>query len=223
MQDTRKTLPLTVRKEFVEALYAGRKSHTTSVGGLGQINQIPDAYALKEMTTNSAGDLVPVFTRWDNDLVSGGTWFGNIGTELWVREWHVFLSLATGESLIRYYNGDTREITENKELNYIRNKTDIPRPGMFSPRWGSRADVTITALSIGRLLALTDDEIALEGLASDKPGSYMNYSTRAEPYTYGLSALDSYLTLWDNSNKKIKSARNPWVWKAQFELHKGDK
>ena len=86
-------------------------------------------------------------------------------------------------------------------------------PSIFMPRRLSRITLEITDVRVEKLNAISEEDAKEEGVTQCE-GGYWNYIA-GEPYQ-GMTALQSYETLWEQINGPGSWALNPWVWALSF-------
>ena len=141
--------------------------------------------------------------------------FGGPGDELWVRE--------TWAADDMFDNTKPSEIPRGAATVFYRASapSDDPcdtknlrgkwRPSIFMPRWASRIQLEVNAVSVERLQDISIDDIVAEGaLPAD-----------AKIGPNGMFAIDTWRDLWDSINGKRPGCAwvdNPWVWRVRFEM-----
>lgn len=78
---------------------------------------------------------------------------------------------------------------------------------MFMPRWACRTILKVTHVDIERLQSITEHDAAAEGMLPQ---------LRTEVDLLGETCRRQFMEIW----QKIYGnwAKNPWVWRIQFEL-----
>lgn len=115
------------------------------------------------------------------------------------------------------------------------------RPGMFMPRWASRLSLDVTGERLGRAQAISDADIAAEGVTVEAVRALWEGATRKRrreaclcvdeplidltadgagvPYESfeDASPHDLWAIAWTLINGRASWDANPWVWVVEFE------
>ena len=90
------------------------------------------------------------------------------------------------------------------------------RSALRMPRWASRIGITIVSTRIERLHAITDDEIAREGVTAQSAAAL----TGRPVYEFlGSPPLLRWAEGWDALHDDAPWNTNPWVWRIEFRSH----
>jgi hypothetical protein len=98
-------------------------------------------------------------------------------------------------------------------------------PSIHMPRWASRLTLTITDVRVERLQAISDSDVAAEGVRwqSRKDGSETDYIAEQPVHPAGFfPPRICYWRLWDSLNaaRGFGFDANPWVWVLTFTVDK---
>ena len=133
-----------------------------------------------------------------------------IGDILWVRE--TFQILPPN---MVFYKADT----ENKA-------TGNWKPSIFMPRSACRIFLKIKSIRIERLNDISESDAIAEGITELLQSRaqlavngklFFDYSKKKELFNEGLTAKESYKTLWQKINGEKSWKENPFVWVYEFE------
>lgn len=139
-----------------------------------------------------------------------------VGDVLYVREtWAPESVKSDVRTLTRYiYNADGSI------------PTDKWKPSRFMPQAAARIFLKVTNVRCERLQDITEQDAIAEGIAELLQSSmqlavngrlFRDYSKKIELFNDGLTAIQSYRTLWESINGKGSWNENPYVWVYEFE------
>lgn len=196
----------------------GVKSVTRRLNGLGDVNELPDAWEFISLTDR----LAKFHKIGTNVFTHHKAPYGGPGDTIWVREnWFVG----------REYNETpAREIPRTAKVGYAADFFDIwrpnwagrVRPSIHMPKWMCRAFLDVTGVGIERLHDITEDGAKAEGVPKvwqDKSGTYwvpddVSVKQIGEHGTY----RSGFEMTWTNLNGPESWELNPWVWVISFNL-----
>ncbi len=210
--------PILFSAPMVRALLDGRKTQTRRI-----VNPQPDhdaIIAVGEIGTSRGA----AYVRYPD---SGGLTtrlpfpYGQPGDRLWVRENCRAEELESGLVGVRYQaDGAFREIENTQEaaeswfdLRHYGRGTKVGLlygrivPSIHMPRWASRITLEITGIRVERLLMISEDDCAAEGIA--RPEWNRNDTVLA----YSIP----YRNLWESIHGLGSWHINPWVWVVEFQ------
>lgn len=163
--------------------------------------------------------------------------YGLPGDRLWVRETFDFLPdgrPGERDNCVIVYGADgaTEHRTAPADYNPMIYNRQRWRPSIHMPRWASRNIYDIVAVQPQRLLHITPEDVAAEGLArlSKDGGRTWKWGLPdrdGQPGTddhgwpwerWDADPVRAYLKLWDqiNAARGFSSDKNPWVWAITY-------
>jgi hypothetical protein len=117
------------------------------------------------------------------------------------------MSIAKGAGRERHY-GDRDDLERFGRL----------RPGMFMPRWASRAFVTVTDVRVQRLQEISDVDAVAEGMTPLSSGRYFCGHDEEGEITC-KSAITAYANLWNRLHHDEGAwTLNPWLGVYTFAV-----
>lgn len=207
--------PLLVSGPLVKTAQAGEKTETRRLKGLDIVNELPDEWEFVSMKGTRAefqkkGQAQTAYTRHP---------YGEPGDTLWVRENYFF-----GRG---YDEISAKEVPTMAKVWYQADgaKPDWAgrcRPAIHMPRWTCRLKLEVTAVSVERLHAITEDAAKREGVPKvwqDQNGTfwYPASETIRQVGEHG-DYRTGFKATWINLNGPDSWASNPWVWVLSFKI-----
>lgn len=139
----------------------------------------------------------------------------NVGEIIWVRE--TFRKIEQDFGKPRY------EYKATETINLI----DKWKPSLFMPKDACRLFLEITNIRFERLNEISKEDAINEGIQPllmsrmqqiQSSQLYRNYLSKPELFNDGLSAINSYKSLWQKINGQNSWSENPWVWVYTFKV-----
>lgn len=221
-----KQIGILFQTDMVRAILDGRKTLTSRLSGLEEINERPDAWRYDWV--NIHGDHL----FFDAYAAASGhdpqdyvhvikCRYGQAGDRLIGRE-TFWVDRREPKSLViyavpnsskrmfhRYHGQEVRPCEPRISTDYLeKHEFWIRKPSIYMPYWASRLSLDVVRIWPSRLQDMTEGEAIAEGF---------EYGANGNPGNGG--ALDWYRALWDRINgKKHPWASNPWVWRIEFQL-----
>jgi len=206
---------------MVNAILDGRKTQTrrivTHIASIGRITEFG-----RSTTKGYDGTFRDSKLRWhdlDHDELLVRCPYGNIGSNIWVREtWRLldcnnqgccieYNTIAESEKDIVFSNEKSRK----QAWHYI-NKNGWISP-IYMPRWASRIDLRITDISVERVQDITEEDVEAEGCLLAEGYEELVRTFYQYPYREVFQDLWNFL----NAKRGFPWESNPWVWKIEFE------
>lgn len=185
--------PILFSGEMVRALLDGRKTVTRRV-----INAPPFDPSDNMEVELATGSIKP---RW------------NVGDALYGRE---KIECANGEAV--GYPADERWLPNTP---WVWQRKMLP--SIHMPRALSRLTLEVISVSYGRLLDISEEDAAKEGMRREKIGNRVRWCGRSTERPTLLTAREAFLDhTWTDINGESDStsvAANPWVWRIEFTVH----
>lgn len=164
--------------------------------------------------------------------------YGKIGDWLWVREtcqilghWQKNGLTKSGKQAWKFIIHPDKKVRYAEDFEPSpKDRTQLgyyPRPSIHCPKWTSRIKLLITDIRVERLLSISEEDAAAEGVeVVSRPTVpfkiYRNYTPENREifgrFDTQMSASDSYFSLWDKINGKDSHLVNPWVWAITFKV-----
>lgn len=157
-------------------------------------------------TSLQAGDgWVELYCRYEK---TGSEWhkrpcpYGKAADLLWVKETFLGWYRTADNSFdkIAAYRADGYQLEEGERW----------KPSIFMPRTASRLTLEITDIRAQRLLDISEDDAAAEGVPPMMAG---DRSPCAPRFVAG------YRQIWEAINGAGSWEKNPWVWALTFKVH----
>lgn len=162
--------------------------------------------------------------KWETkegESISKNCPFGEIGDTLWVRETFCY----AGDNNVHdckedYYTPIYRSSENGKDFEENCDGWRW-RPSIFMPREASRMTLEITDIRVERLQDISEQDAIAEGIMELQQSNsqllmngrlFFDYSKKKELFNEGLTAKESYKSLWNKINGKDSWDSNPWVW-----------
>jgi hypothetical protein len=181
--------------------------------------------------------------KWETEegeSISKNCPYGNIGDILWVKETfyaygHWTTITENGKSTRKFY-----DLTHNNSKRHQYFAEWQPekaakfgelgwhkRPALFMPKVAARLFLLITDIRVERLQDITNEQAIKEGIAPMLQSSaqiiqqgrrYLDYTSKSkEIFHPGLSAKQSFMSLWFSINGVDSWEANPYVWVIEFK------
>lgn len=213
--------PLLVSAPLIKPILEGRKTLTSRLRGLDEVNVGPGFWDLTQFKDLDAYAVAIFKNNCNSQQVAITCPYGGLGSLLWVREgWYVGKGydgvkprdLPVGKHLKRGYLAD-----EEKP-----DWAGKGRAGIHMPRHISRATLMLTGLACERVQAISEIQAEKEGVPRGQYGEgeivgpHLIGSTDGELGTY----FDGFKYTWINLNGRESWESNPWVWRLYFNLIK---
>ena len=127
------------------------------------------------------------------------------GDRLWVKETFTLHTTAKelGNPIVFYRARNDEILSKNKW-----------KPSIFMPRWASRLALEIKTVRVERLQDISEEDAKKEGVQQFE-GGYFNYIA-GEPFQ-GMTAKQSFETLWQSIHGSESWQANPWLWVIEFK------
>lgn len=136
--------------------------------------------------------------------------YGQPGDRLWVRE---CFGYCNDEPMFgAFYRAEELVQKDYAEENGITRW----RRSIHMPRWASRLTLEIAAVRVERLQDISEADAIAEGIEPYTDNGVTTYKNYLTDEMGGLSAVESYKTLWESINGPGSWALNPWVWVVEF-------
>ena len=213
-----KLIPFLFSTPMVMANQAGIKTQTRRTHKLDKINEHPDWWQLKAIST-VAGTTLAIFEHIDGHIQTAVQFPASVGDIIWQRETYYaygcYVNNAGKWSFVDYTDVDIPYRYENSPGGFpyspIRNTklTYYKRPSLFMPYAACRARYQITNIRIQRLQDITEIEAHTEGVYRYPDDTYADYING--PDFCKNMARDSFQTLWQSINGPDSWYHNPWV------------
>lgn len=152
-----------------------------------------------------------------------------VGDILWVRETFTILEPEHCEGMSErfYYKADHHDMNEDWRLECIRDGYPYKwKPSLFMPRSACRIFLKIKSIRVEKLNNISEADAISEGIIELSQSrmqhvvngrQFFNYLKKKELFNEGLTAKESYKTLWQKINGEKSWKENPFVWVYEFE------
>uniref|UniRef100_A0A6M3JLV5 Uncharacterized protein n=1 Tax=viral metagenome TaxID=1070528 RepID=A0A6M3JLV5_9ZZZZ len=209
------------KPEMIQAIEDGRKTVTSRLNGLREINKEPDKWELFVHTPDDEGRV-----WFSNQLVEGSNTIVvkpryKVGEVVYIKEAHYRYGhwRETGGLTISG-RVEWEFVAESDKVRYKENRPDFvlratlrisgwyKRTPLFMPSWAARRFLTIIGVSAGRMQEIKYPDICAEGIDIYRPN--------LEPYLYGV-LVGQFISLWDSINKDYPWESNPWCFRYEFK------
>jgi hypothetical protein len=148
-----------------------------------------------------------------------------IGSRIWVKEthyWDRFEKIPKTKPadfpIDFYYRADGDCCQQIPECCCGTEEKPKWRPSIFMPRWASRIELEVTAVTVERVRDISQQDAIAEGIHrrdADFVPMWRDYSGHDE--VFGPNPIESYRSLWDSINvKKHPWSSNPFVFVYSF-------
>ncbi len=212
-----KSRPILMSAPMVLALLEGRKTQTRRVvKGAEQFPEIIrfEPWAIDEEVQRRESGIPLWFSREpDGTCREWGCNHGGPGDRLWVRETFNRSSVAHDGGIYRavLYCADGAKIIFHSDqvlsLPSMRDRI----PSIHMPRWASRIELEICAVTVQRLQDITEADILAEGVTVDRVAEWCKF-----PWSDMPTLHHAFEVLWDHLHGLGAWKANPWVWKIEF-------
>ena len=198
--------PILFSTPMVQAILEGRKTQTR------RIIKFPDDFDGERVYKNypfglkyghKDGTVRRLFPKW------------NIGDNLWVREiWRK-----------RQFPNDNVEYFYKADM--LEGKSPFKwMSSIFMPKEVCRIKLEILDIRAERLQDISEEDCIAEGILelaqsavqlAQNGRQFFDYSKKPELFNDGVTAKESYKSLWQSINGKDSWSKNPWVWVMEFK------
>ena len=221
-------LPLLFSAPMVIAANADIKTMTRRTRGLDRINAAPaDWIFIGVYHWKQNKRVTACFQhRATGEMIDIKSPYGNLGTQLWVRETWKPIAFGTNQlkgDVIKVWYEATKSTNwmpaTEKQYDAVHPDADRLRPSIHMPRWASRTTLEIVSIRIERLQDITDDDAVREGVSKAR---YLNppHCDGWKDYLGDVvlqSPRHSFETLWVSINGRESFDLNPFVWVIEFK------
>lgn len=208
--------PILFSTPMIQAILAGTKTQTR------RIVKDVDALTTAIDRYNKTGN----WTMWyDRKVIRQIRSKYNTGDILWVRETFIDLQKTPVEGagsekykgLKYWYRADNARDME---------VAGRYKPSIFMPKVACRIKLLIKNIGVERLNDISKGDAIAEGITEllqsavqliQDGRQFFDYSNKPELFNEGLSAKESYKSLWESINGKDSWDKNPWIWKITFD------
>lgn len=220
-RETMKEVGILFQREMIQAYMAGRKRMTRRCRGLDEINKAPDDWCF--LRSYYTGDQYEFhFMKTGGDELFVKCPYGIPGeTTLWFREtWGTnsrWDDVKPSNLPVPPEIPPTIYYAADYDVNVRPERLDKWRPSIFLPREFSRHSSPLLKARVERLQDITEQDAKAEGVRQEE-GGYWNYIA-GEPFS-GMTARQSFFSLWEDINGFDSLDANPWVGVYEFEPYR---
>ncbi len=203
--------PMLFSTSMVQAILEGRKTQTRRMCKVQPENgcyvELNMKSSLVEFDTNEGID-----NKYCKFSVS-------IGDIIWVRETFL-MKQSSNESKLYIHKADC----SSEHLEHYAGQW---KPSLFMPKEACRLFLEITNIRVERLNEISKEDAINEGIQPllmsrmqqiQSGQLYRNYLSKDELFNDGLSAINSYKSLWQKINVINSWSENPFVWVYNFKV-----
>ena len=212
--------PILFSSEMVKAILEGRKTQTRRViskrvkNGGEWFTSIPTSFQTPDR----------IVKHWPCP-------YGQVGTQLWVKETHYLFGKWVKNGLTKTGKQKWAFKPIGRQVKYLDNPPDVverskdrvgwfKRPSIFMPRWASRITLEITDIRVQHLQDITDDDAFEEGMTQHLAAmlGLGGEALQSEEEFNFTQTRRVFRNLWDSINAKRGYGwdMNPWVWVIKF-------
>lgn len=153
--------------------------------------------------------------------------YGAPGDRIWVRETFTFLETHPTQFEDQYQGPDPDAEIVGRFLDFwlrrVRYRADERRPGelisrwrpaIHMPRWASRITLEVTGVRVERVQAISDADIAAEGITPQAVRELCGLTESIRPEA--ITPIHRWRWVWEAINGIHSWEANPWVWVYEF-------
>jgi hypothetical protein len=210
--------PILVSVPLVPEVIRGKKTLTTRLPGLDNVNYLPADWDLVQLENLRHHFLATFQSKTSSEILVCQCPYGPEDGEIWVREsWYVHKDYDA----IKPRNLPQRHVLD-LGLGYLADGPKMDgagkgRAAIHLPERLARLTLQVDQIKVNRLWEMTEQEAALEGCP------FGRYEDATETFTEDYdrdrgSWLAGFKAAWIKLNGRESWDLNPWTWRVYFSL-----